>query len=137
MRGDALVGGRRADRRRAAVDLDLAETARREPHDDALHAAVAHQKVGAEAEHGDGNFLRQRPHQEGEILRIRRHRQKISAGPPARNHTMGASGWSACSVPRKPASLSFEVRSRRCTPELKERARILLPEGEGGCGAAG
>ena len=133
MRGDALVGERRPDAQPRAVDLDLPKPARREPHDDALHAAVAHQKVGAEPEDGDGNFLRQRPHQEGKILRIGRHGQNFRRPAGAKPHDRR----------QRLVRLQRAAEAGKLVLESVEKMRgqtpapILLPEGEGGCGAAG
>ena len=50
----------------ARFDLDLAEAAA-EPDDDAGHAAVAHDQVGAEPDHRDGNLGRQVREEIGEV----------------------------------------------------------------------
>ena len=53
---------------------------------------------------------------------------RISAGPPARNQTIGASGWSGCSEPRKPARL-FSQAVEKMLGMLEQRARIPSPIG--------
>ena len=92
----------------ARLDLDLAEAAA-EPDDHAGHAAVAHDQVGAEPDHGDGNLGRQ-------VLRGNTRGRASSsgmnstcAGPPTRNQVSSASDWFGSSRPR--SSGTFVLRS--------------------------
>ena len=75
MRRKPLVGERRARADTMALDLGLAEAARRKAHDDAGNAAVADQEVRAEADDGHRHLLRHGAHQERKVFRVGRQRQ--------------------------------------------------------------
>ncbi len=80
------VRDRRADAQTVIVlDRDFAKALGGETDDDALHAAVAHDEIGAEPDDRDGNFARQ-------VFRENKQRSSSSAGmnkncagPPTRN----------------------------------------------------
>ena len=64
--GDAMV----------RFDLDLVEAAP-EPDHHARHAAVAHDQVGAGADHGDGNLDGQVLQKIGQIVFVLRHEERL------------------------------------------------------------
>src|SRR5262245_45021538 len=69
---DLDVGNRGADSEpRTLLDLDLAE-ALAEADDDALDAAVAHEQIRAEPDHGDGDVGGRLPHEISEVLFVGR-----------------------------------------------------------------
>ena len=60
----------------ALLDLDLVEAAP-EPDHNARHAAVAHDQIGAGADHGDRQFRRQVAQEISEVVLVLRHEQDL------------------------------------------------------------
>ena len=73
---DLHVRHRRAGPDARAIDLDLVEAAA-EPHHHARHAAVAHDQVGAEADHDDRNVGGDAAEEIGEVVLVLRHEQHL------------------------------------------------------------
>ena len=70
------VGHRGAGAHALALDLDVGEAAAK-PDDDARHAAVAHDQVGAEPDDGDGDVGRKIREDVGKVVLVLRHEQHL------------------------------------------------------------
>ena len=109
---DAHVRHRRAGADAMALGLDVVEAAA-EPDHHARHAAVAHDQVGAEADHRDRNVARQVREEIGEIALVLRHEQ--APAPARRRGTRSAAraaGWRAGGRAASAASTSGRERCR-------------------------
>ena len=115
----------RARRRSAASPprpLDLGERLA-EPHDDARHAAVAHDQVGAEPQrHHRHRRIETREEIATRSSDIRRARTAIPPAPPALNQTSGASGAASVSS----ATAARERADERVIPTVAPQAVLHL-----------
>jgi hypothetical protein len=83
------VGHRRADANAiAGLDPDFTETTAK-PDDDTWDAAIAHDQVGAETDHGNGYFTRQSAEKKRKIRFILRHEQSLRRSTHAKPGEFG------------------------------------------------
>ena len=105
-----------------------------------VHAAVADEQVGAEPDDGDRNLLRQRPHQEGKILRVGRHGQDLrrpaGAEPDDRRERLVRLQRAAEAGEILAQAVEEMVRHRRPPRTSFSQREKVCPEApdEGGCG---
>jgi hypothetical protein len=125
-RGQPLVGDRRAGAYlRLGDHFRLAEALRRQPDDDARNAAIAHQQIGADADHGHRHILRQRLQKSGEIVLVggleQQFRRPAGAEPGNLIHRR---------VRRQPPRTSLTLspsRSSSTSPSIAVMTPVRLP----------
>ena len=103
----------------AGLDLDLGEAAP-QADDDARHAAVAHQQVGAEADDEHGQLRRDAAQEIGEVGRVGRREQHLRRAADAKPRDVGQRpDWqSAGRADRAVPAASSDARSAKLTAPL-------------------